>query len=422
MICARARCHAAIMRTQTLAPFTCALVVVVAGACGTAPGGDGAVQDQEPPPCAPGECEVDGLDSATGCAGVFNPDQLLDYHLTMSAGDWSSLKADSTFSAYFPARFQCGDDPPLGFEIGVRRKRSGGIDKPGLKIDFNEVTPGGSYVSLRKLSLENGVSSGSSTAEPGDAIAEYLAWRMMIRAGAIASRAAFARVFVNSELIGVYVNVEQVDKRFLRAWGKDDEGWLFKLSGSADDGYKTNETTPNPYDQRLCFWDKNPCAVPAAAELETYLPQHLDVEQMLLLGGVNALITNSDAPYAKGNNFYFYDDPAGAPRLYMPWDLDTTMKDTTSLFAPSPSTLYTGVLFTHWKDDYDALFTNLLATSLAEEAILGELDRAVSVAGAALDADPTFIGDPAADVTATMKTWWRARHAQITAELAAFVP
>lgn len=143
---------------------------------------------------------------------------------------------------------------------------------------------------------------------------------------------------------------------------------------------------------------------------------------MLLFGGINALIANSDAPFAKDNNYYFYDDPAGAPRLYLPWDLDTTMKGTPSLFAPSPFTGYTGVLFTHWEDDYDALFTRLLGTTLTEAAILGELDRAEAVAGAALDADPTFIGDPAADVVSMIKTWWRARHAQITTELQANAP
>ena len=408
---------------KALAHFTCVLVTVAAGACGTSPdGGDDDVHDQETPPCAPGECEVDGLDSATGCAGVLNPDQLLDYHLTMSAGDWSALKADSTGSVYFRTKLACGDEPPLGFDVGVRRKRSGSLDKPGLKVDFNEYTPGGSYFSLRKLSLENGVSSGSTTAEPGSAVAEYLAWRLMLRAGALASRAAFARVFVNGELIGVYVNVEQVDKRFLRARGKDDEGWLFKLSGGDDDGYKTNETMANPYEDRICFWDKNPCAAPGAAELEALLPRELDIQQMLLFGGVNALLANSDAPLAKANNFYFYDDPNGAPRLYLPWDLDTTMKGTPSLFAPSASTLYTSVLFTHWKADYDALFTNLLATSLTEAAIHGELDRVVAVAGAAIEADPAFSGSQAADVAAKLKTWWSARHAQITAELQATAP
>lgn len=404
-----------------------AALVVVLCACGApgSSGGDDAEdpdKDEETPPCAVGECEIDGLDSAMGCAGVFNPDQLLDYHLTMSAGDWSALKADATFSVYFPAQFRCGGDPVLGFQVGVRRKRSGGTAKPGLKVDFNEYTAGGSYVSLKKLSLENGVSSGSSTASPADAVAEYHAWRMMVLSGTLSSRAAFARVFVNDELIGVYVNVEQVDKRFLRARGKDDEGWLFKLSGGDDDGYQTNETTPNPHHARLCFFSKNPCAVPSAQELATYLPQHLDIDQMLRFGGINALVANSDGPLVKENNFYYYDDPAGAPRLYIPWDLDTTMKDTSSIFGTTSSVVYTNVLFTHWEDDYDDLLTKLLAGSLTSQTVLAELDRALTVAGPALDADPAFEGEAIADQIAGMKAWWSARHAQITAELAAHAP
>jgi hypothetical protein len=398
----------------------CLLVAVVA--CTTTPDGDDAPKDEETPPCEPGECEIDGLDSATGCAGVFNPGQMLDYRLTMRAGDWSSLSTDSTFSVYYPAQLQCGDDAPLGFDVGVRRKRSGSSAKPGLKIDFNRFTAGGSYFSLKKLSLENGVSSGSDSAEPKDAIAEYLAWRLMIRAGTIASRAVFARVFVNGELIGVYVNVEQVDKRFLRSRGADDDGWLFKLSGSDGDGYKTNETTPNPYDDRLCFWGKNPCAMPPAAELATYVPEHLDVDQMLRFGGVNAVIANSDGPLVKDNNFYFYDDPAGAPRWYLPWDLDTTMRGAPSVFAPSSNALYTDVLFTHWEDEYDAMLTALLADALTEAGIHGELDRVVSVAGAALDADPTFVGEPAVDLVAELKAWWSARLVQVQAEVDAHAP
>jgi hypothetical protein len=401
-----------------------AVLAFAIAACSSSAGGgdDGPPKDEETPPCATGECEVDGLDSALGCGGVFNPDQLLDYHLTMSAGDWSALKADATNSVYYRAQFQCGDDAPLGYDIGVRRKRSGGIDKPGLKIDFNEFSADGSYFSLRKLSLENGVSSGSTTSSPADALAEYLAWRMMVRSKAISSRAAFARVFINGELIGVYVNVEQVDKRFLRARGEDDDGWLFKLSGSEDDGYKTNETMTNPYDARLCFFDKNPCAAPSAQELATYLPEHLDIDQMLRFGGVNGLIANSDAPFVKDNNFYFYDDPAGAPRLYIPWDLDTTMKGTPPMFGGTGTTLYTSVLFTNWEDDYDQLLTELLAGPLVETAISGELDRAQSVAGAALDADPAFVGDAIADEVTKIKMWWATRHSQVSSELAAHAP
>src|SRR5688500_1747751 len=214
------------------------------------------------------------------------------------------------------------------------------------------------------MSLENGVSEGSSDGEMKGVVAEYLAWRLMLRGGALAGRSAFARVFVNGDFIGTYVNVEQVDKRFLRSRVGDDSGWLYKKSGSPDDGYKTNETIPNPYEDDVCFWDNNPCATPSPDELATYLPAELDVDQMLRFGGVNAIIANSDAPLVKDNNFYFYDW-AGGPRIYLPWDLDTTMKDSPTLFGGPGTAMYTDVLFSHWEDDYDALLTGLLAGPLA---------------------------------------------------------
>jgi hypothetical protein len=108
------------------------------------------------------------------------------------------------------------------------------------------------------------------------------------------------------------------------------------------------------------------------------------------------------------------------PRLYIPWDLDTTMHDTDPVFgAPS---LYTSVLFTHWEDDYDTLLTGLLAGPLTIEAIHGELDRAQRVAGTALDADPSFAGESIAGEIETMKTWWSSRHTQISGEFANHAP
>ena len=355
------------------------------------------------------------LSTATGCGGVFNPDQLLDLRVTMSG--WSSLKADMTNSTMFEAQLSCGGSAPI--TIGIRRKRSGGDAKPGVKIDVNEYVPGQTWFGLKKLSLENGISEGSGEASMQDLVAEYLSWRFFTLSGAVSGRAAFTRLYVNDELIGVYVNVEQVDKAFLESRGIDDSGWLYKKSGSADDGYKTNEAEANPFESDFCFWEGN-CAPPAS--LDTWLPAHLDVPQMLLFGGVNAAIANMDAPIRKGNNYYFYD-VAGRTRLYIPWDLDTVMKQSPSLFGvpqgAGATTKYVDVLFAHWEDDYDALMTSLLADRLTVAAGDAELARVVAVAGAALQADPSIVGETTQDAADALAAWWSARHEQLTTELGA---
>jgi hypothetical protein len=366
----------------------------------------------------------DALETATGCPGVFNPDQVLDYHIEMAAGDWSALLADQTNSIYFQAQLACGDEAPI--TVGIRRKRSGGMVKVGLKIDINAFVADQSFYGLRKLSLENGVSEGTTQdgADVATHLSEYLGWRMMQRGGVISGRAVFARIHVNGELLGVYVNVEQVDKRFLEVRLGDDTGWLYKHSGSPDDGFKTHETDglDDPYDDYFCFWDSGSggtCAVPAPEILTAELPQKLHIDQFLRMGAVNALIANTDAPLFKDNNYYWYDYYQG--RVYIPWDLDSTMKDSYDVFVGDfggSNPIYADVLFTNWQDDYDAVMTGLLAGELTLDAIQAEIARAEAVATDAFATDPYATGNMA-DAAASLTAYWATRHADVAAQVAA---
>ncbi len=367
--------------------------------------------------CPVGPAGEDTLSTALGCDGVFNPDQIVDYHFSMSAGDWNTVQSDSTFSVYVPAQFRCGGGNSIA--VGIRHKRSGGSVKVGMKVDVNRYVAGQSFADLKKLSLENGVSQGGTTAGSAlDLVTEYLAWRLMVLSGAFTGRVSFVRVHVNEELIGVYVNVEQVDKRFLRSRFEDDSGWLFKKSGGVRDGFKTNEMIPDPFADYFCFWDNNPCAVPSAEELATTLPERLNIDQMLRVGGVNALMGNADSPLLKDNNYYFYDWSGG--RTYLPWDLDTVMNRQFDVFTgpvPGGTTQYTDVLFTHWRGRYGEILTQLLAGPISLEIILAEIDRALEVAGQAIDEDPNVEGS-AADAVADLKAWWLERFPQVEAQLA----
>jgi hypothetical protein len=408
---------------------SCLLLSVLVVACGSSPqdgsdddttttdGGAGADAFAPRGDAGPGGAG-DTLDTATGCAGVFNPDQMLDLALDLPAGDWNTVVADSTNSVYVQAQLSCGGSSPI--LVGVRRKRSGGAPKVGLKIDVNLYVAGQSFAGLKKLSLENGISEGSSTGSARDLVAEYLGWRLMASAGAITSRAAFVRLTVNGQVLGVYVNVEEVDKRFLRDRFGDDSGWLYKKSGSTNDGYHTNETQPNPYAAYFCFWEKNGCAAPAAAELRDSLPTHLAVEQMLRVGAVNALIGNTDSPLLKDNNYLFYDW-AGGPRQYFPWDLDTTMRSAYDVFSGTVSggtPMYVDVLLGNWSSEYTAVLEELLTGPLTLAVIQAELARAQSVAGAALDED-SYSGGGAASAVSDLGAWWNERHAAVTQEVMA---
>jgi hypothetical protein len=354
------------------------------------------------------------LETATGCDGPFNPNQVLVFRISMAAADWTALKADSTASIYYPATFACGEETPIA--VAVRRRRSGAGDKFGIKIDINRSVLGQRWRGLTKLQLD--VGAGSFAASGMSAlVGEYMCWRMHRLGGHHASRSALAHLYVNENDQGVYSNIEEVDKRFLESRLGDDSGWLYKISGQGNDGYRTNETTLNPYEAQWCIFDNSPCALPA--DFQTWLPEHLAIEQLMRLGAVNVIVANEDGPIQKANNLYWYDYAAG-PRYYFPWDLDSCFNSVSGDIFPEPNRIspFHTVLFTHWEDDYDALLTAMVDGPLSVASVHAEMDRVVTIAGPTIDADP-IIGGGAAGIIAGLKSWYESRHAEVTQALAA---
>jgi spore coat protein CotH len=352
---------------------------------------------------------------------VFNPDQLLDYELTLPAADWEALLADDSYSLYFQAELRCGADPPL--TVGVQKKRSAGAQKVGLKIDVNHVVDAQTFHGLKKLSFENGRSSGGDVDDGTvrDVLAEYFAWRMMQRGGALASRAAFARVGINGGSPMVYANVERIDKVFLADRLGEDEGWLYKKSGGEGDGLKTHESDglTNPHEAAFCFWIRGGgCAAPSDETLKDTLPGMLDIQGMLRFGAINALIANTDGLLFKDNNYYYYDRVQGG-RVYFPWDLDTALSGDVDVLAggvPGGTTQFTDVLFSNWRDDYVALLRTAVETDLTQAVADAELARALSVAGAALDEDP-YASGTTDEAAAALSAFWTNRLATVTTAL-----
>jgi hypothetical protein len=368
----------------------------------------------------PEDTSLYDVEGALGCEGVFNPDQVLDYELT---GDWAALLAepsDGTSTLVAPFELSCNGGTPLN--VAVERKRGGGVNRIGINIDVNEYVAGQRYFGLKKLVFDNSVGCCEAEDASHDTmIREYLAWRMMARSNVIASRVVFANLHANGELVGVMLNVEAVDKTFVGDRFGDDDGWLYKKSGGPGDGLKTNEicaetTCPNPYMDWFCFWRvEGPGCSSPPADVATTLPDHLMLDQMLRFGAVNAIVANSDGPIFKENNYYVYDWPG--KRAYIPWDLDTCMKETSySVFAGGNSP-FAEVLLPTWDDEYTALLSQLIAGPLSVSAIHSEAERLLSVAGDAIDADQ-YAPEPAQDMIDAVKSWWGTRHAGIESQIA----
>lgn len=144
---------------------------------------------------------------------------------------------------------------------------------------------------------------------------------------------------------------------------------------------------PNPYKDWFCFWRVDgPGCNSAPADVTTTLPEHLMLDQMLRFGAVNAIAANTDGPIFKENNYYVYD--WAGKRAYIPWDLDTCMKETNyDVFAGGNSN-FVNVLFPTGEDEYAGLVSELVAGPLSVAGIHAEAERLLAAAGDAIDDDP----------------------------------
>lgn len=267
-----------------------------------------------------------------GWPEIFRPGYLLDLNLSMSQANWNTVQGDTSFSVEVPAMFWLGNDVPI--LVAVRRKScdalnsASGFSKVSLKIDINEYVAGQEWYDLKKLSLENG--------DDEDVVTEGMAWELH-RMGTgpvgydyVTGLANWATIKINGVSTGLYVNVEQRDKTFLKNRGTWVGGstWLYHLDDVYSDSLNSG-TGDSPEYQTLCYEPfQNPnmgCSVPSLGDFQAELEALVDMKGMLTVAAVNAFMGHRDSLFSKGKNTMFADFSTGRKREYYPWDLDSVL-------------------------------------------------------------------------------------------------
>lgn len=238
-------------------------------------------------------------------------------------------KADS---GYLPARFF--DGRTILDSVGVRYKGNssftlaGNNPKKPLKIKFNEFKDT-TYFGIKVLNFSNGIGDPSLMREHiGYAIARGLM---------PAPRANFAHITLAGKALGLYTQVEQADKPFLKRWFENAKGNLFKAgddgatlawidsnaasySGSGDYELKTNEDAADwsGFVEFVDFLNN--------ASDETFCAErskHLDDDNLAKFLAFNTVLSHFDSYNGSGRNWYMYQpDTATSSMLMIPWDLN----------------------------------------------------------------------------------------------------
>ncbi len=202
-------------------------------------------------------------------------------------------------------------------------------------IKFDEFEKGQRFLGLRRVALDNGIQFGSL-------FSEQLTTGILRDLGVIASRANFAKLYINGDFHGVYTNVERIDNIFLSTHFADPSGPLYKidLGGPGCD----LRPVPEPMRSRIStFEPKSESAQKDASDVHDFIAiinetpsdqftkaieSSLELDRFLKTMAVLLLSGSFDQLTGWGpHNYYLYRNPQDDRWHYLPWDLDVGFAD-----------------------------------------------------------------------------------------------
>jgi len=224
-------------------------------------------------------------------------------------------------SSFFPGRRAKAPSRPQGrsaFVVVNQRTK-----EPEL-FDFVSVTErGGGYkVRFQKDQPFNGMTTINLLFEYHDrfVLAEPLAYDLFRRAGNAAELTDFVRLWIDGELVGYHLLLEQPNRAFLRRNKLKDDGNLYKILWYERGVVRQHEKKTNlhtGHDDLLLLLESL-----EGDEQWMVIKKHFNVEQVINYFAVTTCLSHWDGFF---NNYFTYHDLSGSGKWEMyPWDQDKT--------------------------------------------------------------------------------------------------
>ncbi|MCB0763525.1 MAG: CotH kinase family protein [Flavobacteriales bacterium] len=240
-----------------------------------------------------------------------------EMRLYFAEADWSDL-LDTLFLAGEDGRL-IGDlviDGTTIPDVGVRYKGYSSYSPTRIKnpfnIKLNEVHAGQKYQGIDKIKLSNVIQDPSFLRE---ALSYEIARQYMP-----ASQANFANLYVNDELIGLYTNVEDVNKEFVdKHFGSRGNTFFKGNPATVDLNGENANLSDGPGPDSTAYYDLYSIESDHGwGELLTLIdvlnndPEHVDevlnVDRALWMHAFNYTVINFDSYVGYAQNYYLYKD------------------------------------------------------------------------------------------------------------------
>ncbi len=255
---------------------------------------------------------------------VFPKDKVVDVKITIDKDDFQSMKDNASAEEIKTASV---DYNGMHYDnVGVRTKGNLSLrsvvsmddsDRYSLKLSFDEYLSSQNLLGISKINLNNGYSDASY-------MREFLTYELADQMGLPTPGFSFVNVYVNDELYGFFLAVQQVDEQYLESNFGNSYGALYKgeMTGSGSDLQWIDDKIAS-YTGLAQKSEKSndDILIDMLDELNngTDYAKYLDVEETLKYIALQVLTNNTDS-YIGGNkqNYYLYEDDGVFSVL--PWD------------------------------------------------------------------------------------------------------
>lgn len=244
-----------------------------------------------------------------------------EFRIELNQAGLDAIYQNPTPNTYILIKIKGADGVVRIAKMRIRGDSSREYAKKSLKIVFNkgELLEG----ERREINLNSEWTDKSY-------IRQYISAQIMKKAGLNTFSTNFVKLYINNKFFGLYLQVENIGKSFLKERGLDTKGNLYKATKDGaclsvyDNVKKLWEKKTNKHTDWQDLYELiNTLDTISPNGVQDYLRQKFDYDKLISIIAVNMLIQNSSTYY---HNYYMYHDIYGTDKWQMlPWDMDKSL-------------------------------------------------------------------------------------------------
>ena len=209
--------------------------------------------------------------------------------------------------------------------VAIRKKGFVGsldYDRPSLKIQIDQYEKKKMFAGVDTLTLNNNKQDGSR-------VHQLVGYQFFRAAGLPASHCNLALVSVNGKSLGVYSNVESLDKHYFRRAFKSAKGTLYE--GTVCDFHVHSLVRfERKFGSKKAIASIKNASIALDSDDRTILGKlgrHLDLDRFYRYWAAEVLVGHWDGYVSNKNNYFVYFDSKSERLHFLPWGLDQLATD-----------------------------------------------------------------------------------------------